>query len=305
MEFKPLVSIVIPLYNGNNYVEEAINCALNQTYKNVEIVVVNDGSTDNGAGRDVCLKYADKIVYVEKENGGCSSALNFGIKLAKGEYISWLSHDDLYDAEKIEKQVVQYEKLGLDKNNTVISNSARQISATGKKLYHPKSKTKGFLSSKKAYKHLLYKRCFNGCGLLIPKAAFEKAGLFDQSMRFVLDWNLWLKFAISGVDFYLDNEILVSNRCHGAQVTATQKELHKKESKQTVEDLFELLKKQGEDFFVKELYYFCFATNRVIWKEIKEYCKGRIRLSCFKAWRLKIKFKFIKMLKRIYHSLRK
>ena len=70
MGFNPLVSIVIPLYNGANYVEEALKCALNQTYKNVEIIVVNDGSKDDGAGRKVCEKYFDKISYYEKENGG-------------------------------------------------------------------------------------------------------------------------------------------------------------------------------------------------------------------------------------------
>ena len=66
MSFNPLVSIIIPLYNGSNYVEQAILCALQQTYKNIEIVVVNDGSKDEGAGRNICQKYADKIVYLEK-----------------------------------------------------------------------------------------------------------------------------------------------------------------------------------------------------------------------------------------------
>ena len=64
---KPLISIVIPLYNGSNYVEQAIKSALAQTYSNVEIIVVNDGSTDDGAGKSVCDKYKDKIVYFEKE----------------------------------------------------------------------------------------------------------------------------------------------------------------------------------------------------------------------------------------------
>ena len=99
---RPLVSIVIPVYNGSNYLAEAIDSALNQTYDNVEIIVVNDGSKDEGKTRDVALKYGNKIRYFEKENGGVASALNFGVKQMSGEYFSWLSHDDFYTPHKIE-----------------------------------------------------------------------------------------------------------------------------------------------------------------------------------------------------------
>ena len=305
MHFNPLISIVIPLYNGSNYVEEAILCALNQTYKNTEIIVVNDGSKDDGAGREICQKYENKIVYFEKENGGCASALNYGIRKAKGEYISWLSHDDLYDSEKIEKQVNQYLAHNLDKEATVICNQARLISSTGKKIYHPKNKAHGFLTGKKAYRHLLYKYCFNGCGLLIPKTVFEKVGYFDERLRFVLDWNLWLKFAIAGTQFYLDDEILVSNRCHSAQVTVKQTQLHQREANQTVEELFALLKDKEDTFYIKELFYFCYATKRDVWKEIRTYCKGKTQFCMLKAWWLRVKSNINRMLKRIYHKLRR
>ena len=99
------VTIIIPVYNGSNYVREAIDSALAQTYKNIEILVVNDGSTDEGATRDICLSYGDKITYYEKENGGVSTALNLGIEKMTGDYFSWLSHDDLYYPDKIEKQM--------------------------------------------------------------------------------------------------------------------------------------------------------------------------------------------------------
>jgi glycosyltransferase involved in cell wall biosynthesis len=119
IEIKPLVSIVIPLYNGANFLSEAINCALNQTYSNIEVIVINDGSKDDGAGREVALSFGDKIRYFEQENGGVSAALNHGISKMNGEYFSWLSHDDLYTNDHIEKQV------GLLSYNTdvVISNS--------------------------------------------------------------------------------------------------------------------------------------------------------------------------------------
>ena len=101
----PLVSIVIPVYNGTNFLKDAIDSALRQTYKNIEVIVVNDGSTDNGGTEGIALSYGDKIRYFKKENGGVASALNHGIKEMRGEYFSWLSHDDVYNDNKIEEQI--------------------------------------------------------------------------------------------------------------------------------------------------------------------------------------------------------
>ena len=101
----PLVSIIIPVYNGTNYLREAIDSALGQTYSNCEIIVVNDGSNDNGETEKMALAFGDKIRYFSKGNGGVSTALNLGINNMRGDYFSWLSHDDLYTTEKIEKNV--------------------------------------------------------------------------------------------------------------------------------------------------------------------------------------------------------
>ncbi|MFE0565558.1 glycosyltransferase family 2 protein [Priestia megaterium] len=91
----------MPFYNCP-YIDQAIESALNQTYPHMEVIVVNDGSTQF---TDKIEKYTGEIKYIEKENGGTASALNFGIKHATGEYFSWLSSDDMYDLEKISKQL--------------------------------------------------------------------------------------------------------------------------------------------------------------------------------------------------------
>ena len=156
MTYKPLVSIIIPLYNGSNYVEEAIKSALAQTYDNIEIVVVNDGSTDNGAGKAICEKYLDKILYFEKENGGCASALNYGIKKANGDFISWLSHDDLYFPEKVEKQINTYVTKDLDIQNTIVSNVGILINSEGKQISHPSRKDAGLYPAKHAFTYFLF-----------------------------------------------------------------------------------------------------------------------------------------------------
>ena len=127
----PLVSIIIPVYNGSKYMCEAIESALSQTYDNIEILLINDGSADGGKTEEIALSYGNKIKYFYKENGGVSSALNFGIKNMKGEYFSWLSHDDSYEPKKIEKQILSLQDKKkcvsicntktIDKNSNLIS----------------------------------------------------------------------------------------------------------------------------------------------------------------------------------------
>ena len=304
MSNKPQVSIVIPLYNGANYVEQAIQSALEQTYENIEIVVVNDGSTDDGAGKEICDKYADRILYYEKENGGCASALNYGIRMAHGEYISWLSHDDLYEPTKVEYQVACYDKYSLDKSSTVISNKGSLIDKDGKPIAHPSAVENKYLCPIDFFKYLLFKKCVNGCGLLIPKEIFDKGCCFNENMRFVLDWNLWLKFALDGVGAYIDSAVLVKNRVHGGQVTVKQKELHYTESRDTVTELFEMLKDSPAEYML-QLYYFAFSTQKGNVKEIYKYLSARkIRVNKFKAYALRFKLVVKKFLKAIYHKFR-
>ena len=299
----PKVSIIIPVYNGANYLSNAIECALSQTYENLEVIVVNDGSTDDAAGRNICLKYGDKITYLEKANGGCSSALNYGIRVAKGEYISWLSHDDLYLPNKISYQVTCYEEASLD-NNTIICNYGGLIDKDGKSLFHPYVKEKKVLSNESFFSYLLFNQCTNGCGMLIPKAVFEKGLYFREDMRFVLDWNLWLKFASNGVGAYIDSTELVKNRVHGGQVTVKQKELHKTEAIETVNELFESLRDKAP-YFMQELYVFAFSTKKAITPEIKAYLKeNKIEVPSVRAFKMYIKLQTKKILKKIYHKIR-
>ena len=111
----PLVSIVIPVYNGANYLSEAIDSALAQTYVNVEVIVVNDGSTDDGKTKDIALSFGNRIRYLEKGNGGVATALNLAVGEMRGELFSWLSHDDAYYPDKIARQVATLAAIEDDK----------------------------------------------------------------------------------------------------------------------------------------------------------------------------------------------
>ena len=99
----PLVSVIIPNYNYGQFLEETIESVLNQTYKNTEIFVIDNESTDNSL--IVAANYADEITIVSKEHGGVSSARNLGLSLARGDYICFLDSDDTWVKDKLEKQI--------------------------------------------------------------------------------------------------------------------------------------------------------------------------------------------------------
>ena len=110
MQESPLVSIIIPTYNNGPVVCQAIDCSLNQTYDNREIIVVDDGSTDN-TEQLLDRKYKGKITYVRQENKGPGSARNTGIKYATGEYLQFLDADDLLAPDKLSIQIGQLKNI--------------------------------------------------------------------------------------------------------------------------------------------------------------------------------------------------
>ena len=101
----PKVSVIVPVYNVEQYIDKCLNSLVNQTLQDIEIIIVNDGSTDRS--KSIIFKFkekfSDKILYLEKENGGLSDARNYGIKHAKGDYIAFLDSDDYVELNTYEK----------------------------------------------------------------------------------------------------------------------------------------------------------------------------------------------------------
>ena len=225
----PKVSIVIPAYNASNYLSEAIDSALAQTYPNVEVVVVNDGSPDDGATRAVALSYGDRIRYVEKENGGSSSALNVGIQNMSGEWFSWLSHDDLYAPDKLLVQMQYLESLALSADeiqNHVFFAGSNLIDADGKVIREPNEKQllaiERELSLMKTNAELVAeptKYLFHGCSCLIHKSVFERIGAFDEQLRLLNDVDMWYRIYTNGFTVHFIPKRLVSGRVHAKQVS--------------------------------------------------------------------------------------
>ena len=254
--YQPLVSIVIPVYNGANYMQEAIDSALAQTYENVEIIVVNDGSTDDGETERIALSYGDKIRYFKKENGGCASALNYGIAQMQGEWFSWLSHDDVYLPTKVESAVNMINKYTLDHDKTVVSCGSSVIDAKGSMVRSAKTGKESMLDANTAfYKFMADGLVLNGCALLIPKNILDEVGAFSTTYTFILDWIYWVNITLNGFSFFLYSEPLVKNRRHCGQVTVQKQHLYITENRQFAEELFQRVK--GDAVKMQALWLFC------------------------------------------------
>lgn len=215
MSINPKVSIIIPAYNASNYLSEAIDSALNQTYKNIEIIIVNDGSNDNGETQKIAQSYGNKIKYFEKKNGGVSTALNLGIKNMTGEYFSWLSHDDRYYPNKIETQINYLQKNNLLNskiitytNYDVIDENSNIINIVNFKIFEPNKKPE----------YALLRGLISGTALLIPKKAFIEYGLFNENYRCIQDYLLFFNFMKTYKYIFID-AVTNSTRIHSQQVT--------------------------------------------------------------------------------------
>ena len=212
----PKVSIIIPVYNGANYVSLAIDSALRQTYKNIEIIVVNDGSKDNT--EKVCKSYGNKIRYIKKENGGVSTALNEGIKNMTGDYFSWLSHDDLYYPEKVATEVQYLKENKLLGTKTIVYSDFSLINANGELTSDVRLDT---VDLNRDSLFSIIKGGINGLALLIPKTAFDEIGLFDPELRCVQDYKMWFDMYNGGYKFVHIPRVLACTRIHESSVTNT------------------------------------------------------------------------------------
>ena len=279
--YSPLVTIVIPVYNGKNFMSEAIDSALAQTYDNIEIIVINDGSNDGGETERIALSYGDKIRYISKENGGVSSALNVALKNANGDWFSWLSHDDLYFPNKIEKQINFLRELlknypSLDLERIALHSATVSIDINGKIIKKPNYKNTDIVEdSRKIIIDNIYNYKLSGCSFLVPMTAFKDYGGFKEDIRTVSDVEYWYRLIFNGFHFYcLKNDILVYNRSHGKQVGKTKVKLFNQE----LNDLYINIVDRFVDVFnptILEIrrFYFGLVKRRI--KQAAKYTKQK------------------------------
>jgi glycosyltransferase involved in cell wall biosynthesis len=183
---KNFISIVIPTYNRASFLKEAIDSVLSQTYRNFELIVVDDGSTDDTP--KLLSSYGEKIKVIKKANKGPSAARNRGIKAAKGGWIAFLDSDDVWKPGKLEKQV-QFIK---DNPEIKICQTEEIWIRNGKRV-NPRKKHE-------MHSGWIYEQCLPLCivspsSVMIHRDVFEKVGLFDETMLACEDYDLWLRIA--------------------------------------------------------------------------------------------------------------
>ena len=225
--YQPKVSIVIPVYNGSNFLKTAIDSALAQTYKNIEVIVINDGSNDEGKTENIALGYGDKIRYFYKENGGVATALNYGIDVMEGEYFSWLSHDDAYKPDRVSKLISALSET--DDHTTVLYSGYDVVDEGGNFKYSVKPGDEYSSGQLDTPLFAVLRGLLNGCCLLVHRSNFAQAGVFDPSLRTTQDYDLWFRIFRNGKVKYV-NEQLVLSRSHPNQDSVRMKSIALKES---------------------------------------------------------------------------
>ncbi len=208
---RPKVTVAMPVYNGGEYFELALQSALAQDYDNIEIVVVNDGSTDGGETDSIARRYGTRIRYFHQENRGVAGAMNTVVANMTGDYFTWLSHDDIHLPNKVRRQVAYRQRLA--KSDAILISDYDLIDSDGKlmmtiRLPHRQTLEVPMLP--------LMQGWVNGCTLFIPTHLLREYGPFDERLRYTQDYDLWNKI-LTQHDFFHQPEVLVQYRLHPGQ----------------------------------------------------------------------------------------
>lgn len=197
------ICVVIPVYNGENYVGEAIESVLQQTVKPRDIIVVDDGSTDNS--KDTVAKFKDRITYLYQENRGPAKARNTGILASNREFISFLDADDVWHTRKLEKQFAEFDKF----KNLQITLGLKQIQYS-----NPEGGVK-----KRDKNAIVFNLSFGSS--LMKRSVFEEVGLLDEELIVGEDTDWFLRARERGVPISVHRDVVLYYRRHENNLTNT------------------------------------------------------------------------------------
>jgi glycosyltransferase involved in cell wall biosynthesis len=207
---QPLVSIILPVFNTEKYVAQAIQSVLDQSYKNLEIICINDGSSDNSL--EIVKSFGDKIIIVDLEkNSGIAAARNEGIKIAHGDYLAFMDSDDLWTPNKIELQMNEFEKnpqlqISFTYFNCFLSpDLSDEIKNTH---YCPPDPAPGYISAT----------------AVVKTEFFKLVGMFDPKWRVgeFIDW--YSRAQSMNATTSIIPEICLLRRIHGTNTGVTQRD---------------------------------------------------------------------------------
>jgi glycosyltransferase involved in cell wall biosynthesis len=206
----PRVSVIITTYNRADFVQEAIESVLNQTFRDFELIVVDDGSTDCTA--EILHKWGKKIRSIRQENSGVSRARNTGIRLARGKYIAFLDSDDLWVQKKLEVQA-----HFLDANPQFSGCYTDEVWIRRGVRVNPRN-----VHAK--YSGWIFDRCLPLCiispsSVMLRRQVLDVAGFFDESLPVCEDYDLWLRIAGRFPLFFIDEKLIIKRGGHSDQLS--------------------------------------------------------------------------------------
>ncbi len=205
-----MISVIIPVFNREKTIKRAIESVKNQTLKAHEIIVVNDGSTDNTLN---ILKSIEEIKVISQENLGVSAARNAGIEMAKGEWIAFLDSDDWWFEEKLEKQMNFHKKYP----DILISQTDEIWIKNGIKINKAKRFRKKLQG--KIFKESLQMCHISPSAVMIHRSVFEDVGLFDTSLPACEDYDLWLRISKKYYVGLIDEPLIAKTGGHEDQLS--------------------------------------------------------------------------------------
>ncbi len=205
--------MVIPAYNYGRFLAVAIQSVLTQTHPHVEIVVIDDGSTDNT--REVVAAFGTQVRYIFQPNAGLSAARNTGINAASQPFIAFLDADDVFEPRLIKTAVAKFAELG--DAFALVACRAGFIDGQGNELRHahPSELLTGEIRSA----DIVLRTRFSPSGCVVRKSAFKEAGGFDTTLRSSEDRDMWIRISVCHRLFLLD-DVLVYIRSHGSNMSS-------------------------------------------------------------------------------------
>jgi len=205
------ISVIIPTYNREDFLKKAIDSVLAQTYKDFELIIIDDGSTDKT--KQLVDSYEQGIRYVYQDNKGPSGARNKGIRESNAEFIVFLDSDDWFDKEKLGCQF----RAMQEKPDYLISHTEEIWYQSGNLLNH-KNKHKKFGG-------LIFDKCLSICSVgmstvMIKKEFFDKVGVFDEHMPCCEDYDLWLRASVKLPFLFIDKPLTLKKGGRPDQVSS-------------------------------------------------------------------------------------
>ena len=211
----PTVSVIVPCYNGERFLKQALQSVYAQTYEDYEVIVVDDGSNDGKSVQSIVESIDDpRFKYLRKKNGGVASAVNFGISNSSGRYICWLSDDDLFKPEKLNIEI-QFAESFLE--DTVIYGNWDIINGVGELKYAALA----FLQLPLLVANIgpVERGLCSAVAMMIPRVVFNKIGFFNEELKTTQDYDFFFRMGLEGIPFHFHNHVIASIRQHAEQET--------------------------------------------------------------------------------------